>query len=413
MAKPTLITKWKPLQVFNNRDYRGLWCSDVLISLAEQMEFVVLAWFVLIETDSPFLLGLFGALRWFGTLLSPFYGAVVDRLDRRRLLLLLRFSFIGLSASVLVLAVSESLEVWHVFVVIILTGLGRAFNSVTRDASLPDIVAGGGLLNAVAVNSVGISAAHMVGPLIGGALLEQLNLSWVYAAILTFFIISALVAFQVRLPAATTPRQPLSVLKNVTEATVYIGRDRLLLGMMLLALVVNFAAFPLTYGMLPVFARDVLNTDAFGLSVLLWASATGTFLGSVIVASLSKLQKPGRFALIGMFSWYGLTLIFSQSHWFAASLTLLFMAGLVQAFSQVTSHMLLIRVTPNQFRGRVMGMRSMAVYGLPLGLLMTGAIADLWSAPGAVAINASIGLALTLVIVLKLRDIWRYRNDAA
>jgi len=59
-----------------------------------------------------------------------------------------------------------------------------------------------------------------------------------------------------------------------------------------------------------------------------------------------------------------------------------------------------------------MGMRSMAIYGLPLGLLMTGAIADLWSAPIALAIDASIGLVLSLLIILKLRSLWRYRTAA-
>jgi len=89
--------------------------------------------------------------------------------------------------------------------------------------------------------------------------------------------------------------------------------------------------------------------------------------------------------------------------WFGVSLALLPFAGLSQSFFQVTSNMLLLRVTPNEFRGRVMGIRSMAIYELPLGLLMTGAIADLWSAPLALAIDASIGLGLSLLITLKLR----------
>jgi len=346
MVKLPYLTRWKPLEVFKDRSFRGLWGSDSLIALAEQIEFVALAWFVLVETDSPFLLGLFGALRWFGTLLSPFYGAVVDRLDRQRLLLLLRLFLIGLSICVLTLAVSDSLEVWHVFIVITLSGLGKSFNSVTRDAVMADIVSGDRLLNAVAVNGIGHSAASMAGPLIGGVLVEQTSLSWVYATLLVIFILAAVFTLPVRVPVIAASRQPLSVLKNVAEAAAYVRRDELLLAIMLLAFLVNFAAFPLTYGLLPVFAKDVLDTDAFGLAVLLWVSSTGAFLGSITVASLSGLQRPGRFTLIGMFGWYALTVLFSASSWFSISLALLFLAGLFQSFSQVTSHMLLLKVTP-------------------------------------------------------------------
>ena len=74
------------LRSFRLPNFRMMWFSDATASSAEQMEFLVLAWYVLTETNSPFLVGLFAALRFTGTLFSPYYGILVDRYDRKRLL---------------------------------------------------------------------------------------------------------------------------------------------------------------------------------------------------------------------------------------------------------------------------------------------------------------------------------------
>ena len=96
------------------------------------MEFLVLAWFVLIETDSAFMVGLFGALRFTGTLFSPFYGVVVDRYDRKRLITGSRLAFSLMAGVIILLAFSNSLQVWHVFVITAASGMLRAFSEKAR-----------------------------------------------------------------------------------------------------------------------------------------------------------------------------------------------------------------------------------------------------------------------------------------
>ena len=87
----------------------------------------------------------------------------------------------------------------------------------------------------------------------------------------------------------------------------------------------------------------------------------------------------------------------------------LFIVGIFQSFTMVTMATLLIRVTSQEMRGRVMGVRSLAVYGLPMGLLIAGAISGTLGAPSAMLFNAVVGLLVTLVIAMWLRKLW-YAN---
>jgi hypothetical protein len=99
-------------------------------------------------------------------------------------------------------------------------------------------------------------------------------------------------------------------------------------------------------------------------------------------------------------------MVFTQSSWMAVSLAILLASGVAQSFSLVSVDSLLLRLAPLELRARIMGIRSMAVYGLPMGLLAIGAMADILGAPRALAIMAAAGAVLTLVISAWLRELW-------
>ena len=139
--------------------------SDSAIAAAEHMEFLVLAWFILQETDSPFLLGLYGALRFMGTLFSPFYGIVVDKYDRTRLLQILRATLTGFALLLLLLIPTGLLQVWHVFILVGVAGVARSFDSVVRQTLIPDVVPRAGISNAVALTQTARNMTQILGPI--------------------------------------------------------------------------------------------------------------------------------------------------------------------------------------------------------------------------------------------------------
>ena len=101
------------LSSFRIQSYRFQWGSDLLNSWAFEMETLILGWFVLVTTDSPFLLAAFAALTFSGTLLSPFFGVLADRVDRRTILIILRVIYGCLASVILLLALVGTVQPWH------------------------------------------------------------------------------------------------------------------------------------------------------------------------------------------------------------------------------------------------------------------------------------------------------------
>lgn len=401
------LARWAPLRSFGVRDFRLLWASDALGSWAENTEFVVLSWFVLVSTDSPFLVGVFGALRFVGTLFAPLYGVAADRYNRARLFAGIRTMVTAVTVAVLALAVAGQLSVWSLFILMTLEGVARSGYIVTRQALVADKLPGELLMNGVALNRVAWNMAQMAGPLAGGIMLSRLGTVWAYIPVVALNATASLLAYFIR-PAVPIQAGPAtSVWSNLTDAFRYIGRNQVLLALLLMAFLVNFAAFPLNNGLMPVFVRDVLGSGPTGLAVLLAAYAASSLVGSLIIAALKRLRRSGRFLLVAAVAWHLGLLVFAGSRWFGASTAILLATGVAQSFSMVAMAMLLLQVTPPEMRGRVMGARSLAVYSLPLGLLISGALAEAFGAPVALAIFAAAGAVFTALIAAWFRELWR------
>ena len=383
-----------------------MWFSDATASSAEQMEFLVLAWFVLTETESAFLVGLFAALRFTGTLLSPYYGILVDRYDRKRLLAGARIVFALAALLILFLSATDQLQVWHVFVLVAVVGMGRSFDNVTRQTMIADIVSRQGLSNAIALTRNGRDATQIVGPIIGGFMLGQLGMSWTYGLIAALYAVGALFVSRLRLPDRT-PVVRRSIVGDLVETVKYVRREEVILALLLLAFIVNLTGFPLNLGLMPVFAHDVLGTDPAGLGQLLGAYAIGGFVGSMTIAGISSMRRPGRIMLTASIGWHASIILVSQARWFGATVGLLLLTGVTQSFTMVTMSVLLLGATSPELRGRVMGLRSLAVYGLPIGLLASGTVAERFGTPVAFLINGGLGIVLTVAIATRLRGLWR------
>jgi len=391
---------------FRQRNFRFFLASESLTRVGDQMETVVLAWVVLVETNSPLLLGVFGALRFFGTLIAPYFGVLADRHDRRNLLVGVRAVAGGTAMGILVLSLTGSLEVWHVFVLASFSGIARTFGNVLREVLTADVVDQRMLANAIGLTRSASDVTQIVAPIIGGALLNWVGISTAFFLVVAMYLLAAYSAYMIRLPARELTGVATSVLRNLTEAGGYIRRNNVVLALLLMAFLVNFTALSLNHGLMPVFAKDVLEGGPMSLAGLVSALFAGAFLGSMGIAALTRLQRGGRFLIVMALVWHAALLVFSQSQWFGVSLAVLLVVGIFQSFTMVTMATLLIRVTPVEFRGRVMGARSLAVYGMPMGLLVAGALAETQGAPFAVAFNSLVGIVAVLVVATSLRKLW-------
>ena len=395
------------LRSFRTRNYRQLWYADNLMTAAEQMEFLVLAWYVVTQTTSPFWVALFAALRFTGTMFAPFYGIVVDRYDRRKLLIFSRLGFAGIALCILLLSFTGQLQIWHVFVLTALAGMGRSFDNVTRQTFIADLVERGDLPNAIALTRTGRDATQIFAPIVGGVLLDLIGLNWTYLLVMALHLSGVFFMTLLRPPGRTPTARGSSVLSNLAESFRYAGKNQIILALLLLAFLVNLTGFPMTLGLAPVYAKDVLGTTSTGLGLLLGAYSVGSFIGSIAIAGVADLRRLGRLMVLGAVVWHLGILVLSQTSWFGAALAILALSGLAQALSMVTMSILLLGNTSADIRGRIMGLRSLAVYGLPIGLLISGGIADGVSVAAALAINGIVGMVVTVAIVLRFRGVWR------
>lgn len=387
-----------------------LWISDSFVHCAEQMEFVVLAWYVLQETNSPFLLGTYAALRFTGTLFSPLYGVLVDKYDRRKLVLLTRTILFVNAGVIFLLASTNVLSVWHVFTLVGISGMARAFDTIVRQTVIPDIVPSDGLLNGVALTRMGRDIMQVLGPVTGGYLLSKWEIGVSYVGVMGLYGIGVAFAFTLRsLMAGGSAREP-SMVANIREALGYVRRQEIILALLLMAFLVNLTAFPLNQGLIAVLAKDVLDVGATGLGQLLAAYALGSMFGSVLLATLPVIRRPGRMIVLGALGWHIFMLFVAISDSFGLSVSLLAMTGMSQSIAMITMSMAILSATSPGVRGRVMGLRSLAVYGLPIGLLISGALADSMSVEFALIVNAVIGSIFACIITIFLSEIWRHQQ---
>ena len=149
-----------------------------------------------------------------------------------------------------------------------------------------------------------------------------------------------------------------------------------LLAGMTLAFLVNLLAFPTTLGLLPYVAREIYRIDQTGLGTLIAAFSAGALTGSISIGFLSRRLRAARIMVVMAVVWYSAVMAFAwmpDAHWGRA---MLFVAGLSQRLSMVPVGAMLMRVSEERYRGRVMGVRMLAIYGLPIGLMAYGHVME-------------------------------------
>ena len=137
---------------------------------------------------------------------------------------------------------------------------------------------------------------------------------------------------------------------------------------MWLAFLVNLTAWPWTLGLLPYVARNILHVGQAGLGTLAASFSAGALLGSLLVSLLGRRIQPARFMLLGALAWHALLLAFTHMPTMPGACAMLVLAGVAQSLSMVPMAVMLLHIAGARFRGRVMGVRMLAIYGLPMGL---------------------------------------------
>ena len=395
------------LQPFKVKSFRFQWPADLMTSWAFEMEILLLGWYVIVETQSVLSLTLFASLQWLGTLLAPYLGALGDRLSRRTLLCSLRLIYLVLSLVLMTLALTQSLEPTHVYLVSLLAGLVRPSDLVMRNGLIGDTISGSKLMSAMGLSRTTMDTARIIGALFGAGLFSLFGLGVAYIMVSLFYAISFLLTFGVSNiktnPVRLNSKKEDSIFLNLKKGLIYVWRTPALLAAMWLAFLVNLTVFPVSHGILPYVAKSIYKVDESGLSHLVASYAFGALLGSITMVLIKLKKNPARFMVINIFLMHLLIIFFACIETKLSGQILLFFSGYIQSLAMISLVVTLLAIASEKFRGLVMGVRMMAVYGLPLGLMFSGYLIEYLGYGRSVMFYGLIGAILSALVTIRWR----------
>lgn len=384
---------WRALR---HRNFKLFFCGQSVSLIGTWMTRLATAWLVYQLTHSALLLGVVsfsGQIVSF--LLGPFAAVWVERLERRRLLVITQACAAVQSLSLAALTLAHVITLPEIIGLMMLQGLVNAFDMPGRQSFLVQMVDDrGDLANAIAINSSMVNGTRLIGPAIGGLVIAAFGEGYCFLidGLSYFAVIASLLAM--RLPALTG-RAPSgsSLLQELRAGWDYVCGSRPIRTVLLILALTCLMGWPYSV-LLPVFAGSVLHGGAHTLGWLTAASGVGAFTSALTLAMRKSIMGLTR-TLAGAIATLGVGLIFfGLSHvlWLSLALMVVVGFGLIQAAAVCNT--IIQSLVPDDMRARVMGYYTMAFVGAaPFGSLAAGALAQHIGAPHTVMFTGAFCLA--------------------
>jgi MFS family permease len=376
------------LQPLKDKNFSIFWMGAFLSSMGFWIQWVGQGWQVLQLTNSALLLGL---VSFTGTMpnivLSLFGGMIVDRFNRRLLLLGTQAIYMSTAAVLGIFTTLHIITVWQIILMSLINGIFSSIGQPAWQVFIGDLVRPEQLKQGIALNSTQFNLSRVIGPAAGGISIGLFGLAGSYYlnALSYLAVLIPLLLLHPSQRHGTSQQQ--SMWQGVREGLSYARRRPIVQIILLLQLLIGFLIFPYSV-LLPIFARDIFHIGAPGLGVLNAASGIGALIGSISLVILSqRIKRCGLFLMmlcvIGGFA----SLTFALSSMLNVSLLLLIVLGACSVMSTTITNTTLQILTPEEMRGRILSLWVMVTFGLaPLGNLLAGWVAQ------------SLGASLTLVI---------------
>jgi hypothetical protein len=316
-----------------------------------------------------------------------------------------------LAAVLTALILSEALATWHVFAIAGLAGLVRPSDMVMRNTLVGQTMHPDMLMRALAISRTTSDTARVAGAVTGTAGVAWVGMGPAYAVVTAMYVAAFLLSLGVaRSPRAAAAAHPFSDLR---EGFRHVWEKPDLLGAFSLAFLVNLLAYPFVLGLLPYVAKEVYAVGQSGLGYLAGAFWVGALAGSLLVGASVFPMRAARVMLWNGALWFAAVLLFGQTSSLPLGMAFLFVAGVAQSFCLTPLAAVMLRSSDEAMRGRVMGVRILAVWGLPLGLLAAGPIIALIGFAATTFLYSAIGLAATFAIGYGWRQALWHRSAAA
>jgi predicted MFS family arabinose efflux permease len=302
------------------------------------------------------------------------------------------------------------LALWHLAILVMALGLGWALDLPSRRSFIYDMMGPRRIVNALALDHLGMDGAKMLGPILGGLLWPVIGLGGCFLIlaagyVVNFYLYLGLVSAE---PKRVTNPGP--VLRNLAEGLAYVLHDPVILGVLAITVVLNFLGFPYQ-NLVPVVAKQDLGLGPRLTGALLATEGLGAICGSLLVASRREVPHKGRIFICGSALVLAAILLFSFSSWPGISFLLLFIAGAgIAGFATMQSSVILLSAS-DAMRGRAMGTLILAIGFGPLGAIQIGVLASAFGVAPAITMTIGAGLLLLVAILWWNTALWHFGSN--
>jgi MFS family permease len=398
---------------FRFPNYRLLWLGTAFGSAAMWIQQTTMGWVVFDHTGSGSLLGAVGSV---GSLPTPFVaalaGVATDRFRRERIVAVSQFALFLNAAFLAAVIALDALEVWHLFLFAILAGVLNAINMPARQTLVFDTVPREYVPNAIALSNLAFSTMRAVGPMVGGALIVLFGPANNFLLQGLAYLCVMSTVFMIRLPPRSGAVQKRAVFRDMADGYSYTMRNPETRILLLMLVIYPLFIIPLHNALMPIFAKDVFHAGASGLGILLASIGVGGIIGGLMTASLNGVDRRGMLQLYALFVLSLSQALFcivgglTGSLW--AAVIFLVTAGISGALFNTTNQTVLQLLAPDEMRGRITSVLQVHPICSSIGILLTGAAADLVGATAAgagVSLMAFVAGAGVLLFSPRMRDL--------
>jgi MFS family permease len=398
------------LAAFHYRDFRLFWLSLFVSNIGTWMQMTATNWLLYELTHSPLQLGLNGVFRALPALtLGLISGTFADRYDRKRLLLLTQVVLALVTFALGALDYAGRVQAWQIYLFTFISGTVGCFDGPARQALFPLLIPRAVLPNAVALNSLLWKGAALLGPTLGGVAISLMGTAGAFFANAASFLV---VVAALLLMHASSPAQERrnNFLAETRAGFAHIISQPVILGITVME---AFASvFGLNHALLTILASDVFLVGAAGFGLLQSARGVGAVAGSGVFIAMGQRPGQGRILFVSALLYGAGFALFGLAPSFVLALVLLAFVGAADTVWSAARGTILQMLTPEKFRGRVMGVFQLSNRGLhPLGQLESGIMVPLIGARETTVLGGAVVSLMTLLTVSRVPALCRYRWD--
>jgi len=391
---------WISISALKTPEYRWFWFSRLTLSAAMQMDGVVQGWLIYHLTGSTFALGWVGS-GWSISILtlSLYAGVTCDRVDKRTIIMIGRLATALLNATLGLLVFTGAIQVWHIAIASLGRGVVNAFMMPALGATTTELVDRDTLLNANAVNAMGMGLMGVLSASLAGWMIDVSGPATTYLLMAAFNILGMLILF--RIPQMPTRQRSLGpIWDDLQHGFRYLKAAPMLVTVMALGLVRILFIMP--YGsLLPAFVQDNLHLDASELGMLTSAASFGAMTSAILITGVGERMNKGKLVLMAClgaaFGMAGL----ANVRLLPVAMGFNALIGFCNNIATIVLGTLLGALAAPEYRGRVMSINMMLWGLMPIGTMSAGALAEAVGVPWVITIQGAIVLAIMVWAILR------------